>query len=101
MPFKCEGRGVKAWNFHPIGDVGGQTQYSLIISLFFKNAIKRVEKEKAGRVIILTQLYEDSEDDGIDDVGNGANNEEICDDGEIDDEVFVEFALVAFILVVQ
>ena len=77
LPFKCEGRVVKAWNFHPIGDVGGQTQYALIISLFFKKAIKRVEKEKAGRISILTQLSEDSEDDDIDDDGNGANNEEM------------------------
>ncbi len=65
-------------------------EYALIISLFFKKATKKVEKEKASRVKICPAFSEDSDNNDIDigidnDVDNDIDN--IGEDAESDDDV--------------
>ena len=65
--FKGKDRVTKIWNCCPINNIEDDIQYALIISLFFKKANKRVEKEKTKRDKILLALSEDSQDnDGED-----------------------------------
>ena len=67
MSFMGKGRVTKIWNYCTINNIKDDIQYALIISLFFKKANKRVEKEKIKRVKIYLALSEDSEDnDGED-----------------------------------
>ena len=79
LPFKCEGSPPKSCNELKLGSVNGQTQYALVISLLFKKAIKRLDKEKAGRVTICNDISDDSETKDLVELGGGEKEEVIED----------------------
>ena len=66
LPVKCEGPPMKKWTYIPVGMIETHRQFVMVLSIFYKVAKKRIEREKIGEVRVCAALDSDSEEEDVD-----------------------------------